>query len=443
MTVSSLGNRIKGRAREVYSKMKWNSPKSMSDGMQRYADSVEIGGASSCNANKLGLIKYSALEESYDEKAVNKFLEGIKGTLEKSGEIFKYRDSKGAKKKVDINGLLKDLTAQNVSFGKNKLIFHNKIEGNGKIGNLDTYMKIKKQKDGNYRVSLFINGKKEDVDKVKKELSESGMCDYDEWKDRKFSNNEFVISVLPGGPAYIEKKYTGMVSNETKISEISRIARIAGTAVALSMGIPMMGHACFAPICFAAPPLLNVLAGISQTAERRSEIKGELIEKLPKSLKPAVKAMKYILHPATSVLNDKKLMAKANVALSANGLAQSFTLYSAFPKIDILTHFLSGYASIELGDKALGVMVKDGAKLSGIDKTQLYKKTESYLKKHEKGFELARKTLMFSLVGVGWEVFEVATGIEKAYDLNAVSDFIAGFSANVLGWTAKHISIRK
>ncbi|MCD4786194.1 MAG: hypothetical protein K8T10_20420 [Candidatus Eremiobacteraeota bacterium] len=438
MTVSSLGNRIKGRAREVYGKMKRTSPKSMSDEQNRCADSVETGRTSSCNGNEFGLIKYSALQEFYDEKAVVKFLEEMKETFEISGESIRYRDSKGAKKKADIDGLLTDLAAQNVSFGKNKLIFHNKIEGNGKIGDLDTYMKIKKQKDGNYRVSLFVNGKKEDVDKVKKELSKSELCDYDEWKDRKFSNNEFVISVLPGGPAYIEKKYTGRVSNETKISEIARIARIAGTAVALSMGIPMMGHASFAPICFVAPPLVNILAGISQTVERRSEIKGELSEKLPKCLKPAAKAMKYILHPVTSVLNDKKLMAKANVALSANGLAQSFTLYTAFPKIDILTHFLSGYASIEVGDKALGVMVKDGAKLSGIDKTQRYKKTESYLKKHEKGFELIRKTLLFSLVGIGWEVFEVATGIEKAYTLNAASDFIAGLSANILGWTAKH-----
>ena len=136
-------------------------------------------------------------------------------------------------------------------------------------------------------------------------------------------------------------------------------------------------------------------------------------------------------------------MAKANVALSANSLAQSFTLYESFPKIDILTHFLSGYASIEVEDKALCVMVKDGAKLSGIDKTKRYKKTESYLKKHNKGFELARKVLLFSITGTAWEVFEVATGIEKEYTLNAVSDFIAGLSANILGWTAKHKSIRK
>jgi hypothetical protein len=390
---------------------------------------VSVPAISGPQGHALGRFSYTFAEETFDSQGLARFLEKLRGPCRDAGESFSYRDAEGTKRKGDIEALMADLHKGNVSFRKRALFFNDCIVGSSAPGSPDSYLEIRRADGDRYAVSFFVNGKKDDVEKIKAGCA--GAMGSEKWKEVTFSPGEFLLSMIPGGQALIEKKYSGRISPAVKIAELSRIGRIASLLISTPLGLFDANLLPFQPVCLGAPPVVSALAGITQTYRRMVQVNGEPV--IPECLRLPAKAVRYLLHPVTAILGDKEIMASVECALSVHTMAQNFDLYKKTPVIDILTHFLSGNATALAGDKALCTFVKDGAKVTGIDQSETYRDIESYMGKHRKGFDIGRKLLLFSLFGGLWEVFEVATKIELTFRLNAARDFVSGVSGTVAG----------
>jgi hypothetical protein len=372
--------------------------------------------------------KYTRAERSLGTLEIISFLKTFGKAFRISGEAFDYAVRQEGGKKGDLQKLIEDLELGVVSFGRKKLILRKGIEGNIEKGETQSYLRIQQGQEGALKASLFIQGKPEEVERLKRLSVESGLYDKEEWRDRKFSKKEYLISILPGGSSLLERKYMGKTGRAAMISDLSQVARYASFATAFATG-QIQGLIQYAYL--GAPGFLNALAGIAQTHRRHKEMEGE--EQSEGKLGRLKEAVKLVLHPLTSVLGDKDLMARVNVSLAAHGFAQDFVLYQRLPEIDILTHFLSGHSSTEVADRMLTTAGKDMIRLSGIEKRPSYQNLKEKYDWNPAPWDLIRKMLIFSVTGLGWEKFERVVNLEKDA-LNGARDMIMGGLGVVAGW---------